>query len=218
MSSEVDANALAIVIILAVVWWKIWDALNEVQSSDPGKRQALMYNQLGEQLRGGDGGRVPSSGDASPVSRELLCQLDVIHSADASFDAESFLGCGRLVYETVVMAFANGDRELLQVLLSRDVYETFAQAIKTREDKREKVDLSFIGFKKVAIVNADMFDKRAEIAIDFVCQLVMVTRNAGGAVVAGDPQKVVEVNDRWTFARELSSPSPVWKLVATGFR
>jgi predicted lipid-binding transport protein (Tim44 family) len=34
-------------------------------------------------------------------------------------------------------------------------------------------------------------------------------------VVDGDPAKVTDVTDIWTFAREVNSRDPNWKLVAT---
>jgi predicted lipid-binding transport protein (Tim44 family) len=34
-------------------------------------------------------------------------------------------------------------------------------------------------------------------------------------VLAGDPNKIKEVIDIWTFAREVTSRDPNWKLVAT---
>jgi len=34
-------------------------------------------------------------------------------------------------------------------------------------------------------------------------------------VVEGDPKKVREVTDIWTFCREVDSRNPNWKLVAT---
>ena len=42
-----------------------------------------------------------------------------------------------------------------------------------------------------------------------------VTRDSDGEVVEGDPKKVREVTDIWTFAREVASRNPNWKLVAT---
>ena len=39
--------------------------------------------------------------------------------------------------------------------------------------------------------------------------------NAEGEVIEGDPKKVREVTDIWTFAREVASRNPNWKLVAT---
>ena len=49
----------------------------------------------------------------------------------------------------------------------------------------------------------------------FVSELISVTRDAEGEVIEGDPKKVREVTDIWTFARDVASKNPNWKLVAT---
>ena len=49
----------------------------------------------------------------------------------------------------------------------------------------------------------------------FVSQLVSVTRDRSGNVIDGNPDKVTDVTDVWTFARDVSSRDPNWKLVAT---
>ena len=46
-------------------------------------------------------------------------------------------------------------------------------------------------------------------------ELISVTRDAEDEVVEGDSKKVREVTDIWTFAREVNSRDPNWKLVAT---
>ena len=46
-------------------------------------------------------------------------------------------------------------------------------------------------------------------------QLISVTHDRSGAVIEGSPDKVTDVTDVWTFARDLSSRDPNWKLVAT---
>jgi dienelactone hydrolase len=36
-----------------------------------------------------------------------------------------------------------------------------------------------------------------------------------GEVIAGDAKRIKEVTDIWTFAREVASRDPNWKLIAT---
>jgi predicted lipid-binding transport protein (Tim44 family) len=57
--------------------------------------------------------------------------------------------------------------------------------------------------------------KTAQLTVRFVSQLVSVTRNKSGAAIDGNPDRVTDVTDVWTFARDLSSRDPNWKLVAT---
>jgi predicted lipid-binding transport protein (Tim44 family) len=55
----------------------------------------------------------------------------------------------------------------------------------------------------------------AHVTVRFVSQLISVTRDKSGNVIDGNPEKVTDVTDVWTFARDLSSRDPNWKLVAT---
>ena len=57
--------------------------------------------------------------------------------------------------------------------------------------------------------------RTARLTVRFVSHLVTVTRDRSGNVVDGNPDKVTDVTDIWTFARDLSSRDPNWKLVAT---
>jgi predicted lipid-binding transport protein (Tim44 family) len=42
-----------------------------------------------------------------------------------------------------------------------------------------------------------------------------VTRDKAGNVTDGNADSVADVTDAWTFARDVSSRDPNWKLVAT---
>jgi predicted lipid-binding transport protein (Tim44 family) len=43
-----------------------------------------------------------------------------------------------------------------------------------------------------------------------------VVRDAEGTIVEGNPNEIKKQRDVWTFAREMGSDDPNWKLVATG--
>ena len=68
---------------------------------------------------------------------------------------------------------------------------------------------------KADITGAEVKGKTAHVTVRFVSQLVSVTRDRDGNVIDGNPDKVTDVTDVWTFARDLSSRDPNWKLVAT---
>jgi predicted lipid-binding transport protein (Tim44 family) len=119
----------------------------------------------------------------------------------------------------IVTAFAEGNRKLLKSLLSRDVYEGFVGAISEREARGEQVDQSFVGINKTDLVESEVRGGIASITIRFVSQLISATRDKAGAILQGDPQRVKEVTDIWTFRRDISTPkardNPNWELVAT---
>ena len=146
-----------------------------------------------------------------PVAEGLL----EIARQDASFDPKTFLGGSKTAYEMIVTAFAEGNKKTLKNLLSRDVYEGFLTAVSERDARGEVVDSTFIGINKADIIEAQMRDKTAHVTVKFVSQLITAIRNKHGEVIDGDPKQVREVTDIWTFAREVKSRNPNWKLVAT---
>jgi predicted lipid-binding transport protein (Tim44 family) len=141
--------------------------------------------------------------------------LDAIAREDKTFDGKHFVAGARAAYEMIVTAYAEGDRRTLKNLLSRDVYDGFEAAIREREAKGETAESRFVSIDKSDITDAELRGRTAQITIRFVSQLVSVTRDREGAVIDGSPEKVTDVTDVWTFARDLSSRDPNWKLVAT---
>lgn len=148
---------------------------------------------------------------ADPVARGLLD----IKLADRSFETEHFLEGAKRAYETVVTAFAAGERETLRSLLSDEVYAAFDSVIRDHGTRKEKVDFTFIGFRDVKIAHAALKRRTAEITVNFAAQYISVTRDASGAVIEGDPKAVRAVNDVWTFTRDVKSSDPNWTVVAT---
>lgn len=141
--------------------------------------------------------------------------LRQIVESDASFAPENFLSGARMAYEMIVTAFADGDRKTLKGLLSRDVYDGFAAAISERENRGEKVRSTFVGTEDARIKAAGVSDSDAQVTVEFISQIISATLDKDGKVVEGDLEQVGEVRDLWTFARDVRSRDPNWKLVAT---
>jgi predicted lipid-binding transport protein (Tim44 family) len=77
------------------------------------------------------------------------------------------------------------------------------------------VETRFVSIDTSEITNAELRGKTAQVTVRFISQLISATRDRAGTVIDGNADKVTEVTDVWTFARELSSRDPNWKLVAT---
>jgi len=147
----------------------------------------------------------------------LAAGLDAIVANDSSsFDPRHFLSGARSAYEMIVLAFANGDRRALKDLLSSEVYESFDAVIKDREKHEQKTETRFVSIDKAELVSAEARDRAAQLTVRFVSQMVSVTRDKAGSIVDGNPEKVTDITDVWTFARDITSRDPNWKLVGTG--
>jgi len=145
----------------------------------------------------------------------LASGLDAIVREDKTFDVKHFVAGARAAYDMIVTAYAGGDRRQLKGLLGREVYDGFEHAIKEREQRGETVETRFVSIDGADLTAAEMRGKTAQVTVRFQSQLVSVTRDKSGSVIDGNPDKVTDVTDVWTFARDIASRDPNWKLVAT---
>ena len=145
----------------------------------------------------------------------LASGLDAIVAVDRSFDVKHFLAGARAAYEMIVTAFAAGDRRTLRGLLSREVYDGFEAAISEREKRGETVESRFVSIDSAEIAAAEMRGRNAQVTVRFHSKLISATRDKNGNVIDGSAERVSDVTDVWTFARDVSARDPNWKLIAT---
>ena len=115
----------------------------------------------------------------------------------------------------IVNAYATGDGKTLNTLLSPEVYENFASAIRARELANNSQESTLVGIDSAEVVEAEMRDHDAVVTVKFVSEQINATVDASGDVVDGDRNAVITVTDIWSFARDTRSSDPNWKLIAT---
>jgi predicted lipid-binding transport protein (Tim44 family) len=146
----------------------------------------------------------------SPPGQALLR----IRGVDPAFDPTGFLHGAEGAFRMIVDAFARGDRDTLRLLLSDDTYRGFEGEISRREAAGESQRSEVRAMQETKIEAADLRGTVADVTVRFISDQVNLTTAKDGGVVAG-AEAVTELNDIWTFQRDLRSEDPTWKLVAT---
>lgn len=162
----------------------------------------------------GNRGGTPPLVTATPADA-VAAGLERIRGADPSFDPAEFLEGARIAFETIVGAFAAGDKPRLRPLLADDVYKPFAAAIDERVAAGETLETRIVQLKAEDIAEAGLVGNTARITIKFVSDQINVLRAHDGSIVDGDPDNPVEKTDFWSFARDTNAADPNWVLVAT---
>lgn len=160
--------------------------------------------------------RLPGrDGQEVPKDTPLGAGLTQIKLADPSFDPADFQEKSKLAFEYIVMAFAEGDTQKLKPLLSKDVFEGFAGAIKSRQAQGHVLTTTLVRVKDAELTEASMNGRVASVTVRYVTEQINVTRDAEGKVVDGDPDRITEAVDIWTYERNTRASDPNWTLVAT---
>jgi predicted lipid-binding transport protein (Tim44 family) len=203
MNETTDPNNQILLVAIIAFYWALlgsWGQLLPRSGDDKTKRDDATTEQRTDSIEN------MSSADTP---------LHVIREIDPHFDLAAFLAGAKTAYEVILQAYADSDIQTLKRLVGPEVLDTFERAIVGHRDREEMLQLTFIGMSEAKVVNALQEGGTIEIAVRFVCDVVSVTRSANNAIVAGDPQQIVEVIDTWTFACETQSMRRNWMLIAT---
>jgi len=141
--------------------------------------------------------------------------LDRLDEVERGFDAYMFAEGSKGAYEMIVTAFAAGDRGTLHNLLSKEVMDSFDRVISERETNGETVETTFVSLDDHKIEDVQVRDKVAHITVAFQSKLISATYDREKKLIDGDPEQIIPVTDVWTFARDIGSNDPNWRLVAT---
>lgn len=150
---------------------------------------------------------------SAPAPDSLAGRLHRVQQADANFNEKSFLSGARAAFELILSAFAKGDTATLRPLLEDEVYDHFAEAIRSRMAAKQTLETKISRFKDVEILDADLKLNVAHVTVKFVTeQSQKLTDESGTLVGDSAPQ---EITDIWTFSRNTRSLDPNWRLSGT---
>ena len=127
-------------------------------------------------------------------------------------ERENFIRGAEVAYETIITAFAKGDKKSLKELLTPRMATNFNQAISEREDKGIKSELTFIGMKESNLEKYEKIQDNIFATVKFVSDIISVKKDKNNNVVEGNPDRIKTVTDHWKFSKKVSSNSPNWYL------
>ncbi len=175
-----------------------------------------LYSVLGRRV-----GRQPEEGmrrfsfkpavDSDPAPRAIETAppsgVAAIRARDPSFEPPKFLDGARTTYETIVRAFAAGDRDGLRRLVSPEVFERFVAVIAARESEGRSESVEFLHPARADLDFAEVQDDIARVRVRFLAELRSRAKGPEGEGV--DDRRTAEL---WTFERAVSNRDATWTL------
>ena len=134
--------------------------------------------------------------------------LAAVKGRDPEFDPDKFLVGARNAYETIVRAFASGDRSALQPLVSPHVMSGFEAAMAKREAEGRSETAEFTHQPRADVEAAEVEADTVRIKVRFLAEFRSRAKGPEGESV--DDRRTAEV---WSFERDLNSRDPNWTLV-----
>ena len=155
----------------------------------------------------------PPAARSAVLDSVTLASIASLKARDPNFDPVRFLEGARQAHETIVRAYAAGDRDTLKPLLTPAVMVSFEAGIAARESRAETEVAEFLHPARADLEQASAEDNRATAKVRFLAEL----RNT---VTSADTAAELQIEERrvaelWTFERTLGASDPNWVLART---
>ncbi len=158
-------------------------------------------------------GEQTGAGRPNVLDAVTLAAIAGLKARDPNFDPVRFLDGARQAHETIVRAYASGDRETLRPLLTPRVMESFEAGIAAREARGETEVAEFVHPARADLELATAEENRAVAKVRFLAELRNRVRPADPAAEEQiEERRVAEI---WTFERQLGASDPNWVLART---
>lgn len=153
--------------------------------------------------------------DAALEEAGIADSVREIRKLDPGFTLRKFLSGANIAFEMVLESFAKGKKSILKGVASPSIYRVFSEEIDRRKKGDEHPETTLVSIKSSEVTDAQLKRKKARLTVRFLTEQINLVRNAAGEIIEGDPSNIEEVEDIWTFERDVTSPDPNWTLVAT---
>jgi predicted lipid-binding transport protein (Tim44 family) len=183
-------------VIAAFVLYKLYDVLGRRVGRQPEDGPAPNLSRPGADTA------VPA--EPAPVD---LTGVSALKARDPGFDISKFLDGAREAYQTIVKAFAAGDRSALKPLLAPAVDHSFESAIAKREAEGRTQAAEFLHPPRADLDRIEVAGDTARARVRFLAELR--TRSKGPEGEAVDDRRTAEL---WTFERRIDASDPNWIL------
>jgi predicted lipid-binding transport protein (Tim44 family) len=136
----------------------------------------------------------------------------VLKDALEEDEKKQFLKGAEVAYESIIIAFAKGEKEKLKKLLTKETFNNFEQAIDSRNKEKIKSELTFIGVKESGVEKFEKIKNDLIATVKIVCEIISVKKDKDDNIIEGNPDTIKTVTDYWKFTKNAASDNPNWFL------
>ena len=124
---------------------------------------------------------------------------------DKNFSFQGFIQGAKEAFKIIVEAFNNKKVEEVKHLVSEDVYDNFQKAIDIKNDNRKSFSIMSV---KASILKIEVVKNYASIKVEFLSNQKDKLNNK--------IRNLENIKDVWTFQKDMTTNSMIWKLVEVG--
>lgn len=145
---------------------------------------------------------------------EIAGAISRITQTDPTFNEQNFLQGACSAFEAVQGAWSAWNVEHLRPLLTDRMLEIARQQAKEHKEAGQRTIIEKIHFESAEVSELWQESRHDWITVHFKVQMIDYLLDRQEKVLEGDPDKMIHVEEYWTFTRPIGSSNPNWFLSA----
>jgi len=210
-------DLILLIIITVFILYKLYNILGSVDENDENIKtdasQNFDINTFEKIIEGVEEPIIEEEKLELPEKIEKLV-ID-IKNIDPSFNYQKFIKSAGFAFEMIIDAFSKNDANTLSPLLSKDTFSEFKKEIEKRIRNDEVFEQIIVSVDSIEIISGEINDSIAKVSLKIQSNQINLLKNTHGKILEGNPSHINHMVDIWTFARDLKSSDPAWKLIET---
>lgn len=147
---------------------------------------------------------------------DLSNVLTEICKVDPNFDINNFLlDCEKFIIPTILEAMCQNRLDILSDWCHEAVFNVLSQPQKEATKLGLKIHSKTLDIQNIELAMGKMMDQGPVLVVTFQAQQLTYVVNSKGAVVEGDPDKIVQNSYVMAFCRDQNDldPNTAWRLI-----
>ncbi|KAF9607170.1 hypothetical protein IFM89_032392 [Coptis chinensis] len=152
---------------------------------------------------------------------ELKSAYAINRLRKSGYSKKKFYKEAVILYTEINILMANGDKKALRKVVTEQMYSALKNEIKYRESMwssiywelvEPSVKIRTLRARMIGVDKNDLSKAFVQLTLEFITKQKFAAYNSKGALVAGDKEKEVLVNDIWVFEKSLFHQRAHWRL------
>lgn len=217
-------DILIFAVIAGVLLYRLRSVLGERDDEDPPSRPPIQVMDEAKNIPNQD--VLPAAVNAPHWANGLANfewvatatayhQLVPLAAIDPQFHPGDFLEKAKKAFIMVLAAYSEGNKNVMDMLLSPVLAEAFMAQFEKRKASGETYHVVLHAVKSALIAGAHMDGTMVELAVDFIAEQSITHKDAQGLFIADHDGRRRTTKDRWVFARDVRGGDIVWRVIRT---
>jgi len=149
------------------------------------------------------------------LDEEMQEAVKQIKEIDNNFTLKQFLQGVEKAFEIIIVAFVKGDKKTLNSLVNEEMSKKFISEFDNLKKLNRKISIDIVAMIRNVVDNIEINKNIVHISVKLTSEQITVVTDKNGKIVSGNKDQVEEIDDVWTFERDLNAKNNIWRLSYT---